>query len=76
MLRWFLCGTLVVMMRQTPTRSPGLLRAIAVCGSIKELARRLGIRPGGIASDWHKIPMGRIAQVSAATGIPADELQQ
>ena len=51
-----------------------LQRAIAAVGSRYALARRLEIKPQAVYQ-WTEVPLGRVAQVSALTGIPVGELR-
>ncbi len=44
-----------------------------MCGSKKELARRLGITPMAV-SKWKTIPYGRVRDVEKVTGVPKEKL--
>ncbi len=53
---------------KTKKLDAGLAAAIEAAGSRTELARRLGITPGAI-SQWKRIPIERVPDVEAATGV-------
>jgi DNA-binding transcriptional regulator YdaS (Cro superfamily) len=55
-------------------REPGVAAAIAACGGITELARRLGISQPSI-SNWRRVPAERLLAVEAATGIDRSVLR-
>jgi transposase-like protein len=52
----------------TPTRSRGLRLAIKRAGTIRALARALGIKPKSI-TEWWRVPPRRVAQVAKVTGL-------
>lgn len=56
-------------MEKTP-----LQRAIEVCGSPAELARRVGVTAQAV-SQWRQIPARRVRKVSEVTGIPREQLR-
>ena len=59
------------------TRTTPIQRAIAVCGSQTELARRIG-KSQQLVSYWEKkgsIPWYAASLIEAATGIPRRELR-
>jgi TorA maturation chaperone TorD len=49
-------------------RDPGLNEAIRVVGSVRELARQLGISQPSV-SNWTRVPAGRVVSVEALTGV-------
>jgi DNA-binding transcriptional regulator YdaS (Cro superfamily) len=49
-------------------------KAIAAAGNQSQLAKRLGVSYQSI-QQWKRIPAGKIAAVSMATGIPRHELR-
>ena len=51
----------------TDTPEAALERAIKICGSRAELARRTGISRMAV-SQWKVVPMGRVLEVERATG--------
>lgn len=54
--------------------SPGLKKAIERAGSIRKLARLLGISPQAV-SKWSEVPAHQIVVVESATGVPREELR-
>lgn len=54
--------------------SPGLKRAAEAAGSLYRLADLLGIRMQSIWQ-WHEIPINRVVQVEAVTGVPREKLR-
>ena len=52
----------------------GLAKAIKAAGTQGELAARLGITSGAI-SQWQKVPLSRVIDIEAATGVPRYELR-
>jgi len=57
-----------------PEIEEGLRLAIEKAGSVRELARRLGISPSSIL-EWRRIPSDRILQVESVTGISRKKLR-
>lgn len=57
-----------------PVDDPGLQKAIDAAGTRTALAEKLGITLGAI-SQWDKIPLSRVLQVEAATGVPRYHLR-
>ena len=55
------------------TQTP-LERVIEWAGSRRELGRKLALSPAA-TYQWKQIPIGRVAQLSAMTGIPRAELR-
>lgn len=45
----------------------------AARGRRLQLAEKLGIKPSAI-SQWKKVPLARVVEIEAATGIPREEL--
>lgn len=59
---------------KTKKLDAGLAAAIEAAGSRTELARRLGITPGAI-SQWKRIPIERVPDVEAVTGVKRSVLR-
>ena len=57
-----------------PVDDPGLQKAIEAAGNRTALAEKLGITLGAI-SQWEKVPLNRVLQVEAATGVPRYQLR-
>jgi len=57
-----------------PRRETEVQNAIDTAGGVNALARAIGISNAAVAT-WRRIPLGRVAAVSAATGIPAADLR-
>ena len=57
-----------------PQRETEVQNAIDTAGGVNALARAIGISNAAVAT-WRRIPLGRVAAVSAATGIPAADLR-
>jgi len=55
-------------------RDAGLIAAIEAVGSVGALARALGISDKAVR-DWFCVPVGRVLQVEAVTGIPRKALR-
>jgi|TARA_R110000782_G_C14741667_1_gene406254 DNA-binding transcriptional regulator YdaS (Cro superfamily) len=51
-----------------------LLKAIANVGSASEVARQLGINRSAV-SQWRRVPVDRLAQLSKLSGIPKEKLR-
>ena len=50
-------------------RSRGLEQAIAVCGTLNELARRMK-QPRQVVSRWEICPADRLLRMEEVTGVP------
>ena len=59
---------------KTKKLDAGFAAAIEAAGSRTELARRLGITPGAI-SQWKRIPIERVPDVEAVTGVKRSVLR-
>ena len=57
-----------------PPKPLGLRAAIEAVGSLRSLARELGISPQAL-SQWKRVPAYRILQIEAVTGIPRERLR-
>ena len=61
-------------MNGAPPKPLGLRAAIEAVGSLRSLARELGISPQAL-SQWKRVPAYRILQIEAVTGIPRERLR-
>lgn len=55
-------------------RDAGLQLAIAACGSVNELARRLGYGRRRVGQ-WHRVPADQVLAVARVSGVDAEELR-
>ena len=55
-------------MAEPTKRDEGLSKAIAAAGGITALARLLGLRQPSV-SGWRRIPVNRVFQIEAITGL-------
>lgn len=52
----------------------GLRQAVEAAGSMRELARRIGVSYQAV-QQWHAVPAHQIIAVEKATGIPREALR-
>jgi hypothetical protein len=58
----------------SPPSSPRLAAAIDAMGTVRALAKAIGLTPQAVHA-WHEIPPERVRAVSQATGIPGHVLR-
>jgi DNA-binding transcriptional regulator YdaS (Cro superfamily) len=55
-------------------RTSGLKRAIGVAGGVSALGKLIGLTPQAVSA-WKQVPLERVPEVSAKTGVPSHELR-